>query len=130
MGQSYLLGRSDLTEHTDSDEHGYGHSYEPPMVNIPHKFTPLIEKIAFLKGLVERQPHTTVRMAREALKAQFGIGISTHHILTVLRTARAHNQPVEASGEVLDLVEAMRRAGIRKLEIHDDEYTVEFVRKL
>jgi hypothetical protein len=89
-------------------------------------------------------PDSTVEAARRALSERFGMAIGTKAIVEILGDARrihAENTNPSASTDtptakvmqttnnpavdIRELVACAKRLGIRKLEIHDDNYVIE-----
>lgn len=94
------------------------------------------ERRAWLKDWVSGNPRATIEQAKSALKQEFGIGLGTELVATILRETQEEllrragalpSEPATLSPSIRDLVTQMKAAGIRRIEILEDGVDVLFL---
>ncbi len=127
--------------------------FNPPRLVIPkeepmevaHKSTSTPEeRRSWFSDWALDNPGSTVEAARRALNERYGLAIGTKSITDILGEARKIHAdskpqdppapipvpaPLSVPNPILDLVEAAKKLGIKRLEISKDDYTVELFGK-
>ncbi len=100
------------------------------------------ERRDWLRSWVRENPRATIELAKKALKDQFGLAVGTEVVANILRETQeellqrgkeaAHvisagvAAVVETPALILDIVNRMKAAGIRRIEILPTGYDVLF----